>query len=98
MRDNAVDKWSKGRLSGNYRIRRLMHWKLAPIGACVLALVSAVCANRALGQECPRASTTGASIPSQVQTLEGRLVFHDGIRQWLELELYKPQCGEKSIQ
>jgi hypothetical protein len=30
--------------------------------------------------------------------LEGRLIFHDGIRQWFELKLDQPQCGRASIQ
>lgn len=30
--------------------------------------------------------------------LEGRLIFHDGIRPWFELKLAQPQCGEASIQ
>ncbi len=41
---------------------------------------------------------TGPTIPSQVRTLEGRLVFHDGIRAWFELKLNEPQCGQTSIQ
>jgi hypothetical protein len=76
-----------------------MHRKLIPIGACVLALMSVVCVpDRAFGQECPQASKTGPDTPSQVMTLEGRLVFHDDIRRWFELQLYKNQCGQKSIQ
>jgi hypothetical protein len=30
--------------------------------------------------------------------LEGRLIFHDGIRGWFELKLDRPQCGQNSIQ
>jgi hypothetical protein len=30
--------------------------------------------------------------------LEGRLIFHDGIRPWFELKLDQPQCGQASIQ
>jgi len=30
--------------------------------------------------------------------LEGRLLFHDGIRPWFELKLAQPQCGQSSIQ
>jgi hypothetical protein len=30
--------------------------------------------------------------------LEGRLIFHDGIRSWFELKLDQPECGEVSIQ
>jgi len=63
-----------------------------------LALVSVFCADRTLGQDCPQRKTDGPGIVSRVRTLEGRLVFHDDVRQWFELELYKPQCGEKSVQ
>ena len=37
-------------------------------------------------------------MPSEVRTLEGKLVFHDGIRKWFELKLNQPQCGQASIQ
>lgn len=37
-------------------------------------------------------------MPSEVRTLEGQLVFHDGIRQWFELRLNGSQCGQTSIQ
>jgi hypothetical protein len=30
--------------------------------------------------------------------LEGRLIFHEGIREWFELKLDQPQCGQTSIQ
>lgn len=50
------------------------------------------------GQACPQTSETGPDVQSEPRTLEGRLVFHDGIRQWFELKLDEPQCGETSIQ
>jgi hypothetical protein len=67
------------------------------------ALAMVACASifqqDAHAQECPRASTTTEpSIASQARTLEGQLVLHDGLRQWLELKLDKPQCGQSSIQ
>jgi hypothetical protein len=40
----------------------------------------------------------GVSADSSPRTLEGQLVYHDGIRQWFELKLDKPQCGQTSIQ
>lgn len=74
-----------------------MHRKLASIGVYVLVLLT--CAgNRAFGQECPRASATGPTIASQVRTLKGRLIFHDDIRQWFELKLDRPHCGQRSIE
>ena len=75
-----------------------MHRKLiSQIYVLALAFLIGV-ANRSFGQECPSPSTTGPSIPSQVRTLEGRLVFHDDIRGWFELRLKTPQCGQTSIQ
>lgn len=51
------------------------------------------------GQECPQApNATEAGIASQPRTLEGQLIFHDGKRQWFELKLDEPQCGQRSIQ
>ena len=35
---------------------------------------------------------------SEVRTLEGQLVFHNGIREWFELRLDESQCGQASIQ
>jgi hypothetical protein len=35
---------------------------------------------------------------SEVRTLEGQLVFHDGVRQWFELRLDPPQCGQAGIE
>jgi hypothetical protein len=76
-----------------------MRRKRASIADYALVLVLFTCGgNRAFAQECPRTSSTGPSIASQVRTLEGRLVFHDGIRQWFELKLDRPQCGQSSIQ
>jgi hypothetical protein len=52
----------------------------------------------AFAQQCPRPGATGPSVASEVRTLEGTLVFHDDIRQWFELKLDQPQCGQTSIQ
>ena len=66
-------------------------------GKCALALALATCATLPTsGQQCPQAS--GAGIPSQARTLEGTLVFHNSIRQWFELKLDQPQCGQGSIE
>ncbi|HEY1607167.1 MAG TPA: hypothetical protein VGF77_16375 [Allosphingosinicella sp.] len=64
-----------------------------------MALLFLTCgAGRAFAQPCPRASSTGPATSSLVQSLEGRLIYHDGIRQWFELRLDKPKCGQHSIQ
>jgi hypothetical protein len=72
---------------------------MSHLETCGLALVLSVCALLpALGQQCPQPSQTGPSTPSQARMLEGKLIYHDGIRQWFELKLNKPQCGQASIQ
>jgi hypothetical protein len=94
----AVER-STIRIFAKFRLRHATRRNLSLVAAYVLALVCLVCGgNPALGQECPHASATGPDTASQVRTLKGRLVFHDGIRQWLELKLDEPQCGESSIQ
>jgi len=66
-------------------------------GLYMLALALAVwAASPALGQQCPQASAAGT--PSRIRTLEGALIFHDGLREWFELKLDQPQCGQVSIE
>lgn len=48
-------------------------------------------------QDC-QTSTNGAPFVSSVRELDGQLVFHDDLRQWFELKLNSPVCGEKSIE
>lgn len=65
------------------------------------SVVSPTWAQQAPGQQCPTRSTTGEYTEytaSEPRTLEGQLVFHDGIRKWFELKLGQPQCGQASIQ
>lgn len=69
-----------------------------PLSAYWFALMVLCAVVPARGQECPKTSTTGPPVASELQTLEGRLVYHDGIRQWFELKLDHPQCGQASIQ
>ena len=65
----------------------------------VLAIALIACvALPAIGQACPKSNQNGPTIPSDVRTLEGNLVFHDGIRTWFELKLDKPQCDQTSIE
>jgi len=40
----------------------------------------------------------GPDVPSRVQSLNGRLIYHDGIRQWFELRLDGPKCEQHSLQ
>lgn len=52
----------------------------------------------ACAQSCPQQSSTGPSVPSATQTLTGKLVYHDGLRQWYELKLDKARCEAQSIE
>lgn len=59
-------------------------------------LISA--AASASAQACPKADDAGRGAQSAVRTMQGKLIFHDGIRQWFELKLDQPQCALASIQ
>jgi hypothetical protein len=63
--------------------------------ACILVVSAPAFAA---GQTCPKSSEAGSSVQSEVRTLEGNLIFHDGIRKWFELKLDQSQCGQASIQ
>jgi hypothetical protein len=66
---------------------------------CVLAFsVLTWAAVHAWGQQCPQSNPSGPSVPSEVRTLEGKLIFHDSIRQWFELKFDLPQCGQPSTE
>jgi hypothetical protein len=67
----------------------------SPLLTCALVVSAAAVAA---GQACPKYNEAGPSVQSEVRTLEGRLVFHDGIREWFELRLDESQCGQASIQ
>ncbi len=65
---------------------------------CLLALPLVIYTMApATAQQCPGTSETGPTA-SEVPTLEGKLVFHDGLRKWFELKLDQPQCGQTSIE
>jgi hypothetical protein len=61
-------------------------------------LLISVGIDRAHAQTCPTANPTEADAPSQTEWLRGRLIHHDGIRDWFELKLGRPICGQRSIQ
>jgi hypothetical protein len=54
--------------------------------------------NVAWAQECPTPNGDGSDTSSLVRPLEGHLVYHNGLRQWFELRLKPPQCGQSSMQ
>ncbi len=65
-------------------------------GNVLLAMALATCTALPAFGQCPQTGPTRGA--SAVRTLEGRLVFHDGIRQWFELKLDQPQCEQASIE
>lgn len=71
----------------------------SPAGLITVALLLFVCAAlSARGQQCPKENPNGPSHPSETRTLEGQLIYHDGIRKWFELKLDRPECGQESVQ
>jgi len=69
------------------------------ISPAILILALVICmAVAAIGQQCPKSSSTGSTTASEKRVLEGLLVFHNDIRKWYELKLDQPQCGQTSVQ
>jgi hypothetical protein len=79
-------------LSGVYLLNMIFRTAFV----CAFALVTCL-AVPVWGQQCPKEDAKGFT-PSEVRTLEGKLVYHDGIRKWFELKLDAPQCGQASIE
>ena len=67
--------------------------------ACLLPLfLGSLTAGIALGQQRSQSTVKEPEISSQAETLNGQLVFHDGLRKWFELKLDQAQSGQGSIQ
>lgn len=69
--------------------------------ATVVVVVSAIllCASHfARGQQCPGENTSDPGQTQEAITLEGKLIYHDGLRKWFELKLDRPVCGQPSIE
>jgi hypothetical protein len=64
----------------------------------VTSLLFFCVALSARGQQCPKENPNGPGQPSETRTLEGKLIYHDGIRKWFELKLDRPECGQQSIE
>ena len=82
--------------SQNHERRSPIIGNIVPVFRLALVVICAVVP--ALGQQCPRTNPKGPPTASEPRTLEGRLVYHDGSRQWFELKLDKPQCGQASTE
>ena len=64
-----------------------------------LFFLAALAALPAHGQPCPTNDDPKEfSAPSQPLSLKGKLIYHDGLRQWFELKLDQPQCEQTSVQ
>jgi len=80
-------------------IRRMMSAMKSLDGLVVVASLLFVCAALpARGQLCPKENPNGPGQPSESRTLEGRLIYHDGLRKWFELKLDRPECGQPSVE
>lgn len=77
----------------------MMSTMKSPAGLIAVASLLFVCVDLpARGQQCPKEVKDGPSQPSEARKLEGQLIYHDGIRQWFELKLDRPECGQQSVQ
>jgi hypothetical protein len=66
--------------------------------ALITAILSFVLIHQARSQSCPQSSPDGALIESSPQTLSGKIIFHNDLRQWFELRLETPVCGETVVE
>jgi len=62
------------------------------------ALVCILVSIGSQAQECPKDNPNGPPVDSVSQRLTGKVVYHDEIRQWFELVLDTPTCGQSSVQ
>jgi hypothetical protein len=63
--------------------------------ALILAFLSAV---RISAQECPKENPNGPLIESGLRVIKGVVIFHNGIRRWVELKSVTEVCGTHSVQ
>ncbi len=64
----------------------------------LLILLALLLAPVVHAQSCPKENPNGPSTEFTSLTLTGKLIYHNEIRQWFELRLAKPVCGQTSIQ
>src|ERR1700722_9046628 len=66
---------------------------------CIAVLVFCSCWCPLLfGQVCPANTPDGPPKGSEARALRGKLIYHDSLRQWFELKLDEPECGQSSIE
>ncbi len=86
-------------MAGKRAAGHMMSTMKSPAALIAAASLLFVCAALPVrGQQCPRENPNGPSQPSEARTLEGHLIYHDGIRKWFELKLDRPECGQESVQ
>jgi len=64
----------------------------------IAILMSFATAHSATAQSCPQNDPNGPNINSAPRTLSGKVIFHNDLRQWFELRLESPVCGETIVQ
>jgi len=63
--------------------------------ALMLAFLST---GRLTAQECPPENSEGPLLESGLRAIKGEVIFHNGIRRWVELKPSSKVCGTQSIQ
>jgi hypothetical protein len=66
--------------------------------ALLIAILSLAITHPANAQSCPEGNPNGPNIDSASQILSGKIIFHNDLRQWFELRLDAPVCGETTVQ
>jgi len=65
----------------------------------LFAVLCLIAIHPSFAQSCPEENPNGPSKESASRTLTGKVVYHDGLRQWFGLQLDTPVCGvDKEIQ
>jgi hypothetical protein len=64
----------------------------------VLVLICLSISQPSGAQDCPRRNPNGADVASVSRTLQGKVIFHDDLRQWLSLQLDSQVCGESVVE
>ncbi len=65
------------------------------VTALLLVFLSA---GKIRGQECPKEDPSGPLVESGLRVIKGVVIFHNGIRRWVELRSASKVCGAQSVQ
>lgn len=69
--------------------------RLVCVSGWLLFFFAALVAN---AESCPREGPKGPNVESAVRTVRGEVVFHQGLRRWVELKPAQEVCGNTSVQ